>query len=163
MIKRYFQNISRTKKKRNVTYEDSFKGFYVILHYIIKTICIRYPAFHFRPSNSKQDTNLTDFHCSRPSNKIVMLHILCTRCFFVVLVIYLLSLLLYFWSLIYIGFFSRSQFNFVLQVLTYFFYFRRLWQQVFFFFTIYIHINRSRRLPFGSVIINRSTSFRKTW
>ena len=42
--------------------------------------------FHFRPSNSEQDINLTDFHYSRPSHKTTMLHILCTRHFFFVLV-----------------------------------------------------------------------------
>ena len=49
---------------------------------------IGYPTFHFRPSNSEQDINLTDFHYSRPSNKISMLHISGTRRFFYVLVIF---------------------------------------------------------------------------
>ena len=40
----------RSKKKHWVTYKDSFKGYSVILHYILKTIFIGYPAFFFRPS-----------------------------------------------------------------------------------------------------------------
>ena len=77
---------TKTKKKRRVTYKDSFKGYHVILHYILKTIFIGLQAFLFRPRNSEQDINLTDFHYSRPSNKISMLHILRTRRFFFVLV-----------------------------------------------------------------------------
>ena len=74
------------KKKRRVTYKDSFKEYNVLLHYILKTIFIGYTASHFRPSNSEQDINPTGFHYSRPSNKIIMLHILCTRHFFFILV-----------------------------------------------------------------------------
>ena len=66
--------------------KDSFKGYNAELHYILKTITTGYPAFQFRPSNSEHDINLTDFHYSRPSNEIIMLHILCTRRFFFVLV-----------------------------------------------------------------------------
>ena len=77
---------TRMKKKRQVTYIYSFNGYNVILHYSLKTIFTGYPAFHFRPNNSKQDINLTDFHYSRPSNEIIMLHILYTLCFFFVLV-----------------------------------------------------------------------------
>ena len=75
---------TRKKKKRRVTYKDSFKWYHVILHCILKTIFIGYPAFHFRPSNSAQDINLTIFHYFRPINEISMLHILCTRRFFFV-------------------------------------------------------------------------------
>ena len=32
----------------------------------VKTIFIGFPAFHFRPRNSEQDINLSDFHYSRP-------------------------------------------------------------------------------------------------
>ena len=52
---------------------------YIILHYILKTI--GYPTFHFRPSKSKQDINMTDFHYSRPDNEIIILHISCARLF----------------------------------------------------------------------------------
>ena len=76
---------TRTKKKRRVTYKDIFNRYNVILRYILNTIFIDYPAFHFRPSNSEQDINLTDLHYSRPSNEIIMWHILCTRLFFFVL------------------------------------------------------------------------------
>ena len=62
------------------------KGYNVILHYILKTIFIGYQAFQFQPSNRRQDISLIDFHYSTPSNKITMLHILCTRRFFFVLV-----------------------------------------------------------------------------
>ena len=30
-------------------------------------------AFHVRPSNREEDINLTDFHYSRPSNKLSVL------------------------------------------------------------------------------------------
>ena len=52
--------------------------YHILLHYILKTFFIGYPAFLFCPSNSEQDINLTDLHYSRPSNKIIMLHILRT-------------------------------------------------------------------------------------
>ena len=81
----YFK-YTRTKKKRRVAYKDSFKGYNVLLHYILKTNFIGYSLFYFRPSNSEQDISPTDFHYSRPCNKIIMLHILCTRRFFFVLV-----------------------------------------------------------------------------
>ena len=77
-------NYTRTKKKSRVTYKDSFKGYNVILHYILKIIFIGYPAFHFRPSINEQDINLTDFHYSRASDQIIMLHILCIRRLFFV-------------------------------------------------------------------------------
>ena len=66
---------TRTKKKRRVTYKDSFKGYNIILHYILKAIFIGYPVFHFRPSNSNQDINQADFHYSRPSNKISIFYV----------------------------------------------------------------------------------------
>ena len=85
----------RTKKQ---TYKDSFKGYNVILHYILKTIFIHigYPAFHFRPINSEQDINLTDFHYSlgQATENKNMLHILFTRRFFFFLVYYFRNILL---------------------------------------------------------------------
>ena len=40
-----------------------------------KTIFIGYTAFLFRSSNSEQDTNLTDYHYSWPSNKIYVAYV----------------------------------------------------------------------------------------
>ena len=44
-----------------------------MLHFIFKTIFICYPTFHFLPSNSEQDINLTGFHNFRPDNTMSML------------------------------------------------------------------------------------------
>ena len=77
---------TKTKKKRRVNYKNSFKRYNVKLHHIHETISIGYLAFHFRPSNREQDINLNDFHYSRPSNKIIRMHILCTHRFLFVLV-----------------------------------------------------------------------------
>ena len=77
---------TRTKKKRRITYKDSFQGCNVILHYHI----------HFLSKNSsflnhlvkfQSMFNLTDFHYSRPSNEYYVLHILCIQRFFFALVI----------------------------------------------------------------------------
>ena len=69
--------LGRKRNSIKVTHKYSFKGYNYIKSISFKTILIGNPAFLFRPSNSEQDINLTDFHYSGPSSKIIMLHILC--------------------------------------------------------------------------------------
>ena len=56
------RSITRTKKKSRVTYEDSFKGYNVIIR--------DYIYFLHEISSFQSSFNPTDFHYSRSSNEI---------------------------------------------------------------------------------------------
>ena len=74
-----------TKKTLRVTYKDNFKGQNLIVYYYINVL-YKISSVWNQLVKLQSIFNQTDFHYSRPSNKIYMLHILCTRLFFFVLV-----------------------------------------------------------------------------
>ena len=69
------------KKKRRVSYKDTLKGYNVILHYYIH-ILYKISSLWNQLVKFQSIFSQTGFHHSRPSNKIYMLHILCTQRFF---------------------------------------------------------------------------------
>ena len=66
---RVSQNYPRTKKKRRVTYEDSYKGYNVIINYCIYFLN-KISSLWNHSLRFQSISNLTDFLYSRPSNKI---------------------------------------------------------------------------------------------